>query len=206
MFLQLFKGNTDGDTVKVNVFEVPIIAQWIRVNPTRWRDRISLRVELYGCNYESDNLYFNGTSLVRLDLLRDPIAAARETIRFRFKTSNPNGVLLYSRGTQGDYVALQLKENRLVFNVNLGSNIPTTLSVGSLLDDNIWHDVIVSRNRRDIIFSVDRVVVQGRVKGEFDRLNLNRGVSISFICTVIILFNPQPFALFFVFLTIKNEI
>lgn len=64
-----------------------------------------------------------------------------------------------------------------MLNVNLGSNIPTTLQVGSLLDDNIWHDVIVSRNRRDIIFSVDRVVVQGRVKGEFDRLNLNRGVS-----------------------------
>lgn len=156
---------------------MPIIAQWIRVNPTRWNNRISLRVELYGCNYDSDSLYFNGTSLVRLDLLRDPISAARETIRFRFKTSNPNGILVYSRGTQGDYLAVQLKENRLVLNVNLGSNIPTTLSVGSLLDDNIWHDVIISRNRRDIIFSVDRVVVQGRVKGEFDRLNLNRGVS-----------------------------
>lgn len=129
---------------------------------------------------DSDNLYFNGSSLVRLDLLRDPISAARETIRFRFKTTHPNGVLLYSRGTQGDYIAVQLKENRLVLNVNLGSNIPTTLQVGSLLDDNIWHDVIVSRNRRDIIFSVDRVVVQGRVKGEFDRLNLNRGVSTTF--------------------------
>lgn len=112
--------------------------------------------------------------------MRDPISAARETIRFRFKTTHPNGVLLYSRGTQGDYIAIQLKENRLVLNVNLGSNIPTTLQVGSLLDDNIWHDVIVSRNRRDIIFSVDRVVVQGRVKGEFDRLNLNRGVSVFF--------------------------
>ncbi|CAM6031990.1 unnamed protein product, partial [Sphagnum compactum] len=173
--VQLFKGNSDGDTIKVNVFDVPIIAQWVRVNPTRWRDRISLRTELYGCNYDSDNLYFNGSALVRLDLLRDPISASRETIRFRFKTTNPNGIVLYSRGTQGDYIALQLKENRLVLNVNLGSNIPTTLSVGSLLDDNIWHDVIISRNRRDIIFSVDRVVVSGRVKGEFDRLNLNRG-------------------------------
>jgi contactin associated protein-like 2 len=53
----------------------------------------------------------------------------------------------------------------------------TSLSVGSLLDDNIWHDVVVSRNRRDILFSVDRVIVRGRIKGEFDRLNLNRGVS-----------------------------
>lgn len=65
-----------------------------------------------------------------------------------------------------------------MLNINLGSNIPTTLQVGSLLDDNIWHDVIVSRNRREVIFSVDRVMVRGRVKGEFDRLNLNRGVSV----------------------------
>lgn len=47
----MFKGNTDGDTVFKNEFEVPIIAQWIRINPTRWRDRISMRVELYGCDY-----------------------------------------------------------------------------------------------------------------------------------------------------------
>lgn len=54
----------------------------------------------------------------------------------------------------------------------------TSLSVGSLLDDNLWHDVVISRNRRDIIFSVDRVVVEGRIKGEFMKLNLNQGVSI----------------------------
>lgn len=59
----------------------------------------------------------------------------------------------------------------------LGSKMVTSLSVGSLLDDNIWHDVVISRNRRDILFSVDRVVVQERIKGDFNRLNLNRDVS-----------------------------
>ena len=47
----MFKGNVNGNDVRRNEFEVPIIAQWVRVNPTRWRDRISLRVELYGCDY-----------------------------------------------------------------------------------------------------------------------------------------------------------
>lgn len=59
-----------------------------------------------------------------------------------------------------------------------GAGIMTSLSVGSLLDDNIWHDVVISRNRKDIMFSVDRVQIRGRIKGEFYRLNLNRGVSI----------------------------
>lgn len=89
--------------------------------------------------------------------------------------------MLYSRGTQGDYLALQLKDNRMILNIDLGSRIMTSLSVGSLLDDNVWHDVVISRNRRDIIFSVDRVIVQGRLKAEFNRLNLNRAVSVLFM-------------------------
>lgn len=47
----MFRGNSDGETVHKNEFEVPIIAQWIRINPTRWRDRISMRAELFGCEY-----------------------------------------------------------------------------------------------------------------------------------------------------------
>lgn len=70
-----------------------------------------------------------------------------------------------------------LVEYEISWTVILGSGIATSLSVGSLLDDNIWHDVVVSRNRRDILFSVDRVVVQDKIKGEFDRLDLNQAVS-----------------------------
>jgi hypothetical protein len=49
--MQLFKGNRDGDGIHYNEFETPIIAQFIRINPTRWGERISMRVELYGCDY-----------------------------------------------------------------------------------------------------------------------------------------------------------
>lgn len=52
----------------------------------------------------------------------------------------------------------------------------TSLSVGSLLDDNIWHEVIIMRDRLDIVFSVDRVTIQSRIKGEFERLDLNHEV------------------------------
>lgn len=49
--VQLFEGNSDGESVKTSYFETPIIAQYIRINPTRWGDRISMRIELYGCDY-----------------------------------------------------------------------------------------------------------------------------------------------------------
>lgn len=67
---KLFLGNEDGDYVVRNDFDQPIIAQWIRINPTRWADRISLRVELYGCEYIPDVLHFDGSALIKRDLSR----------------------------------------------------------------------------------------------------------------------------------------
>ena len=171
---KLFQGNQEGDYVVRNEFNQPIIAQWIRINPTRWADRISLRMELYGCNYISNVLHFDGSSLIRKDLSRSPVASLRDSFRLRFKTNKENGVILYSRGSQGDYIALQLVENRLLLNMNLGGRRGTSLVLGSLMDDNIYHDVYISRERRDIILSVDRVRTRDMVKDEYHKLNLDR--------------------------------
>lgn len=69
----------------------------------------------------------------------------------------------------------RLEYNYYIY-IFLGSQIMTSLSVGSLLDDNIWHEVIIMRNKLEVVFSVDRVTIQGRIKGEFERLDLNREV------------------------------
>lgn len=68
----------------------------------------------------AENLYFNGSSLVRWDLRPQPITSSRESIKFRFKTNSMHGVLMYSRGTQGDFIALQLRDNRMLLNIDLG--------------------------------------------------------------------------------------
>lgn len=68
----MFEGNHDGNTIERNEFEVPIIAQFIRINPMRWRDKISMRVEVYGCDYgtyvlaDRDQRYFVGDTSVTL--------------------------------------------------------------------------------------------------------------------------------------------
>ena len=49
-----------------------------------------------------------------------PIQSRHDVIKFRFRTTEANGILIYSRGTQGDYVALQIVENRMMLNINLG--------------------------------------------------------------------------------------
>lgn len=171
---KMFKGNTDGETIRRNRFETPIIAQYIRINPTRWNDRISMRIEIYGCAYVADVLYFNGSALLKRDLTQDPITSRRDNIQFRFRTNRADGVLLYSRGSQGDILAMQLVQNKMLLNIDLGSGITTSLSVGSLLDDNLWHDVRFFRNKRDVVFTVDRVMIRDKVKGDYAQLDLNR--------------------------------
>ena len=129
-----------------NDFDQPIIAQWLRINPTRWADRISMRVELYGCEYIPDTLSFNGKSMIKLDLSRNPVASLRDTVRLRFKTNHESGVLLYSKGSQGDYIALQLVENRYIYLLSIsdarrwktlgvplvigGDNLPSPVGIG----------------------------------------------------------------------------
>ncbi|KAJ6223266.1 hypothetical protein RDWZM_001811 [Blomia tropicalis] len=172
--IKLFQGNTDGNSVVINRFDPPIIAQFIRINPTRWRDRISMRIQLYGCDYHAISLNFDGESYVKMNLLIRPIEFSYDDVfRFRFRTNEANGNILYGTGTQKDLLALQLVNNKLIYTVNLGDDHVNTVSAGSLLDDNLWHDVFIARRGKDLIFSVDRVVVKRRLIGQFQRLNLN---------------------------------
>lgn len=169
-----FPGNENANTVATNLFDTPIIARYIRIKPTRWNNRISLRLELYGCDYTPESVSFQATSMVAMDLTHEPIASLRDHIRFRFRTTHPDAMLMYSRGTQGDFIALQLVQNRMVLNLNLGSELMTSLSVGSLLDDNAWHDVEIRREQRNVTFLVDRVRLDDIILGDFKRLDLNQ--------------------------------
>ena len=54
----------------------------------------------------------------------------------------------------------------------------TSLTLGSLLDDNVFHEVMISRNRRDIVLSVDRVTIRDRIRGEFNKLDLDQALFI----------------------------
>lgn len=52
----------------------------------------------------------------------------------------------------------------------------TSLSAGSLLDDNLWHDVNVNRLLNHVSLTVDRVVVNASIKGDFVTLDLDKMV------------------------------
>lgn len=51
---QAFPGNEVRFFTKENKLEPPIIAQWLRLHPTKWHSQIALRVEILGCDPDSD--------------------------------------------------------------------------------------------------------------------------------------------------------
>ncbi|KAA8578745.1 hypothetical protein FQN60_005354 [Etheostoma spectabile] len=53
---KVFVGNTDNDSTKTNLFDPPIVAQYIRIIPVVCRRACTLRMELVGCEL---NVYSN---------------------------------------------------------------------------------------------------------------------------------------------------
>ncbi|KAF6776598.1 hypothetical protein AHF37_03539 [Paragonimus kellicotti] len=181
----LFDGNTDDNGVKINNFTYAIVARYIRLNPQRWYNLIALRMELFGCEYRPFVAHFDGTSWIdlRLDLPGRSTQTDRDEVRFRFRTREVNGLLLYGDSSQLDYFCIELYRGRLRVNVNLGavpsSTEPTDNSVdaGSLLDDDQWHDVHIIREQKNLNISVDRIQVWRNLSAIFVHTNMNRNLS-----------------------------
>lgn len=53
----------------------------------------------------------------------------------------------------------------------------TTVTSGSLLDDDHWHSVVIERYRRNVNFTLDHHTEHFRTNGEFDHLDLDYEVN-----------------------------
>jgi len=56
-----FIGNTNGHDTKINQLPIPIVAQFVRINPKEWNNLIALGIELYGCKYGLAAISFTKT-------------------------------------------------------------------------------------------------------------------------------------------------
>lgn len=171
--IRLFEANSDDRNIVENMFDAPLIAQYIRIQPTSWHNRISMRFQLFGCSYSSEVLGFDGSSIILHDLRSAPINSFEDHVNFRFRTSQPDGSILFASGESGDLLAVQLIDNKLSVSIGLGSGKIETSIASSLLDDNTWHDVAIDRHGRQLAISVDRVLFKCSLTSTFERLNLD---------------------------------
>ncbi|XP_033728353.1 uncharacterized protein LOC117317613 [Pecten maximus] len=108
--------------------------------------------------------WFNATPTEAYDpLLYDPVTlSSRATylelgtlpvstslhIKFKFRTGQENGLLLFNEGRNGEFIALELVQRNVVFACNTGRN-NTEIVLKKSVNDNQWHSFEVKGTMRN---------------------------------------------------------
>ncbi|XP_007937380.2 contactin-associated protein-like 4 [Orycteropus afer afer] len=180
-----FSGNTNADSVVYYRLQPSIKAKFLRFIPLEWnpKGRIGMRIEVFGCAYRSEVVDLDGKSsfLYRFD--KKSMSPIKDVISLKFKTMQSDGILLHREGQNGDHITLELRRGRLYLLINSGdTQLPSTeslvsLTLGSLLDDQHWHSVLIQRLGKQVNFTVDEHTRRFHAQGEFSYLDLDYEIS-----------------------------
>ncbi|XP_033017801.1 contactin-associated protein-like 5 isoform X2 [Lacerta agilis] len=183
--ISVFQGNTNADSVMQHKFLHSVKARFVRFIPLKWSPsgKIGLRVEVFGCTYKSDIADFDGRSSLLYRFNQKLMSTFKDVVSLKFKSMQGDGVLFHGEGQRGDYITLELQKGKLSLHINLGdaklrfSNSHTSVTLGSLLDDQHWHSVLIERFNKQVNFTVDKYMQHFRTKGDSDDLNIDYELS-----------------------------
>ncbi|XP_076989767.1 contactin-associated protein-like 4 isoform X1 [Tamandua tetradactyla] len=180
-----FSGNANADTVVSYRLRPAIKARFLRFIPVEWnpRGRIGMRVEVFGCAYKSEVVDLDGKSSLLYRFNKKSMNPIKDIIALKFKTMQSDGILLHREGQNGDHITLELRRGKLFLLINSGeaklppSQALTSLPLGSLLDDEHWHSVLLQRWGRHVNISLDEHKHRFHAQGEFNHLHLDHEIS-----------------------------
>ncbi|XP_029099740.1 coagulation factor VIII isoform X2 [Monodon monoceros] len=92
--LMVFFGNVDSSGIKHNIFNPPIIARYVRLHPTHYSIRSTLRMELMGCDLNSCNMALGMESKA----ISDAQITASSHLSNLFATWSPSQARLHLQG------------------------------------------------------------------------------------------------------------
>uniref|UniRef100_A0A8B9K597 Contactin associated protein-like 5b n=1 Tax=Astyanax mexicanus TaxID=7994 RepID=A0A8B9K597_ASTMX len=135
--------------------------------------------------YKSDVADFDGRSSLLYRFNQKSMSTVKDVISLQFKSQRADGVLVHGEGQRGDYITLELHRGSLALHINLGmydaklhpSSGHVSVSLGSLLDDQHWHSVLIERFNKQINFTVDRLTRHVRTGGLGDSLEVDYELS-----------------------------
>uniref|UniRef100_A0A1B0GWV0 Contactin associated protein-like 5A n=1 Tax=Rattus norvegicus TaxID=10116 RepID=A0A1B0GWV0_RAT len=180
-----FVGNMNADSVVHHRLLHSMRARFVRFVPLEWNPngKIGMRVEAYGCSYRSDVADFDGRSTLLYRFNQKTMSTLKDVISLKFKSMQGDGVLFHGEGQRGDHVTLELQKGRLALYLNLddskarlSSTVPLVI-MGSLLDDQHWHSVLLERVGKQANFTVDMNTQHFQTKGETDALDIDYELS-----------------------------
>ncbi|XP_028624487.1 contactin-associated protein-like 4 isoform X6 [Grammomys surdaster] len=180
-----FSGNANADSVVYYRLQPSVKARFLRFIPLEWnpKGRIGLRIEVFGCAYRSVVIDLDGRSFLLYRFDQNSLSPIRDIISLKFKTMESDGILLHRAGPVGDHITLELRRGKLFLLINSGearltsSSTPINLTLGSLLDDQHWHSVLIQRLGKQVNFTVDEHRRHFHAQGEFNDLDLDDEIS-----------------------------
>ncbi|XP_029936327.1 contactin-associated protein-like 5 isoform X2 [Myripristis murdjan] len=180
-----FAGNVNSEAVVQHKLSHSVRTRFLRFIPLDWNPSgwLGLRVEVYGCSYKSDVADFDGRSSLLYRFNQKSMSTVKDVISLRFKSRQAEGVLLHGEGQRGDYITLELHRAKLALYLNLDdtrlrfSSSRVAVTLGSLLDDQHWHSVLIERFNRQVNLTVDSHTQHFRTKGEGDSLEVDYELS-----------------------------
>nr|XP_045361134.1 contactin-associated protein-like 4 isoform X6 [Camelus bactrianus] len=180
-----FSGNANADSVVYYRLQPSIKARFLRFIPLEWnpKGRIGMRIEVFGCAYRSEVVDLDGKSSLLYRFDQKSLSPRKDIISLKFKTMQSDGILLHREGQSGDHITLELRKGKLFLLINSGeaklpsTHTPITLTLGSLLDDQHWHSVLVQHLGKQVNFTVDEHRHLFHAQGEFSYLHLDYEIS-----------------------------
>ncbi|KAM9046802.1 contactin-associated protein-like 4 isoform 5-T5 [Megaptera novaeangliae] len=180
-----FSGNANADSVVYYRLQPSIKARFLRFIPLEWnpKGRIGMRIEVFGCAYRSEVVDLDGKSCLLYRFDQKSLSPIKDIISLKFKTMQSDGILLHREGQNGDHITLELRRGKLFLVINSGeaklpsTHVPISLTLGSLLDDQHWHSVLIQRLGKQVSFTVDEHRRRFHAQGEFSYLHLDYEIS-----------------------------
>uniref|UniRef100_A0A672IGP5 Contactin associated protein like 3 n=1 Tax=Salarias fasciatus TaxID=181472 RepID=A0A672IGP5_SALFA len=166
-----FPGNSNADGVVQHRLQHPVVARYVRLVPLDWNPsgRIGLRLEVYGCPYNSNVLSFSGHSSLLYRLSPRPRLTPSESFGLNFKALRNSGILLQAEGASGHSLTLQLERGKLLLLSASAAAARLALSVGSLLDDQHWHHVALEHHGSHLNLTVDKSTLWEQIPAGLSR-------------------------------------
>ncbi|XP_004600570.2 contactin-associated protein-like 4 isoform X2 [Sorex araneus] len=181
-----FAGNSNADSVVYYRLQPSIKARLLRFIPVEWnpKGRIGMRIEAFGCTYRSEVVDLDGKSSLLYRFDPKALSPIKDVISLKFKTMQSDGILFHRGGQSGDHITLELRRGKLFLLINSGeAKLPSphtliNLTLGSLLDDQHWHSVLVQHLGQQINFTVDEQKHRFHAtQGDFSYLDLEHEIS-----------------------------
>ncbi|XP_072930215.1 neurexin 1 [Epargyreus clarus] len=98
------------------------------------------------------------------------------TISFKFRTNEPNGLILFNMGAKpprADLFAVEMLNGYIYVHVDLGSGGVRVRASRRRVDDSHWHEFLLRRTGRDGRVTVDGANAEFKTPGESNQLELD---------------------------------